>query len=216
MVGLDRNSVRTVHNGVPEQVDTPGPALRDGPVIGSLGRLDEQKGFDVLIRALAELPTARAVIVGEGPERGALEALAREVGVAERLELVGWRDDARAWLGSFDVFVLPSRLEGFPLAVVEAMLAGTPVVATDVASVSEAVLHGRTGLLVRPDDPAALAAAIGELLGDHDRGRALAGAARERAHERFTSAQMVRSYMGIYAGRPLRSPAGSAVPARPA
>jgi glycosyltransferase involved in cell wall biosynthesis len=199
MAGLEPNSVRTVYNGVPEHVDGPPPALRERPVIGSLGRLHEQKGYDVLVRALTELPDARAVIVGDGPERPALEARARALGVADRLELVGWRDDARAWLAAFDIFVLPSRYEGFPLSIVEAMLAGTPVVATDVASVPEAVLHRRTGLLVPPDDPAALASAIGELLRDADLGRALASAARERALERFTSAAMAREYMEIYA-----------------
>jgi glycosyltransferase involved in cell wall biosynthesis len=199
MVGLEPNSVRTVYNGVPEHVDARSPALRDSPVIGSLGRLHKQKGYDVLIRALADLPNARVVIVGDGPERPALEALARRLGVAEQLDLVGWRDDARAWLESFDIFVLPSRYEGFPLSIVEAMLAGTPVVATDVASIPEAVLHGQTGLLVRPDDHAALAAALGELLDDGDRRRAFATAARDRARERFTSAVMARQYMEIYA-----------------
>lgn len=200
MIGLEPNSVRTIHNGVPERADSPPPASPDGrPVIGSLGRLHEQKGYDVLIRALAELPDARAVIVGDGPDRPALEALAGQLGVADRLELVGWRDDAREWLASFDVFTLPSRYEGFPLSIVEAMLAGTPVVATDVGSVPEAVLHGETGLLVRPDDPAELAEALRELLDDDERRRTLASAARERARELFTSGAMVERYLDVYA-----------------
>lgn len=199
MAGLEGGSVGTVYNGVPEFSADPLPRSGDKLVIGSLGRLHEQKGYDVLIRALAELPEARVVIVGDGPERAALEALATRLGVADRLELVGWRGDARRWLASFDVFALPSRYEGFPLSIVEAMLAGTPVVATDVASIPEAVLHGRTGLLVRPDDPRELATALRELLGDEEQRRTLALAAQERARELFTSAVMARRFTEIYA-----------------
>ena len=199
MAGLERNSVRTVFNGVPEHQTGAPRLVRDGPIVGTLGRLHEQKGYDVLLRALAELPDAHAVVVGDGPERLALETLAARLCIAERVEFVGWHDDARAWLTSFDVFVLPSRYEGFPLSIVEAMLAGVPVVSTDVGSVPEAVLPGRTGLLVQPDDSAGLAAALGDLLGDEERRRALAEAARARAREQFTSAVMAQSFMEIYA-----------------
>jgi glycosyltransferase involved in cell wall biosynthesis len=200
MAGLPPGSVRTIYNGVPALAPSAAPARRlDGPVIGSFGRLHEQKGYDVLIRALASVPDVRLVIVGEGPLRTELEQLAERLGVSGRVELVGWRDDARSWLDAFDVFVLPSRFEGFPLSIVEAMLASTPVIASDVGSVSEAVLHERTGLLVPPEDPDALSAAIAALIADEERRAELAHAARERALEEFTSAVMARRFSELYA-----------------
>jgi glycosyltransferase involved in cell wall biosynthesis len=208
MVGLRHGSVRTIYNGVPEVPLDPLPRADNGLVIGSVGRLDVQKGFDVLIRALAQLPEARLVLIGDGPQRNELAALAAELAVADRVEMIGWRDDARRRLGSFDIFALPSRFEGFPLSIIEAMLAGTAVVATDIASIPEAVVHGQTGLLVRPEDPDQLAAALSELLYDGERRRTLADAARECAREHFTSAVMARRFIDLYAevltGRPPR------------
>ena len=212
MAMLRPHSIRTVYNGVPGDPGGEPRVHPHRPVIGSLGRLHEQKGYDVLVRALPEIPEAHVVIVGDGPERGALEALASELGVSDRLELVGWREDARAWLASFDVFALPSRFEGFPLAIVEAMLAGTAVVATDVGSVPEAVVHGRTGLLVDPDDASGLAAELRGLLADEDRRRAMAATAREVALERFSAAAMARAYTEIWA----EITTDGAAPARPA
>jgi glycosyltransferase involved in cell wall biosynthesis len=199
MLGLEQGSVTTIYNGVPEHSLPPKPRSHDGLVIGSLGRLDRQKGFDVLIRALAKLPEGRIVLVGDGPQRAELVALATELGLAERVEVVGWQVDARSWLASFDVFALPSRFEGFPLSIVEAMLAGTPVVASDIASIPEAVVHGHTGLLVDPDDADGLAAALRELLYDAERRRTLASAARRHARERFTSEIMARRFSELYA-----------------
>ena len=172
-VGLPPGSIRTIPNGVP-LVDLPAaPRLAAGAVIGSLGRFDEQKGYDVLVRALPQLPGVTAVLVGDGRDRGAVEQLAAAQGVADRLRVVGWSDEPRAYLAGFDVFVLPSRYEGLPLVVLEAMLAGLPVVASDVGSVAEAVVDGETGLLVRPDDPAAFAQAVGRVLADVDLRRRL-------------------------------------------
>src|SRR5205823_4013374 len=125
-----------------------GPRRADGPVIGAIGRLAPEKGYDLAIHALRDLPEATLVLVGDGSERERLEAIARELGVAERVQFTGWSDEPRRYLPGFDAFVLPSRQEGFPLAVVEAMLAGLPVVAADVGSVSEAVVDEETGYLV--------------------------------------------------------------------
>jgi glycosyltransferase involved in cell wall biosynthesis len=167
-------------------------------VIGSLGRLEPQKGYDVLVHSLSELPGVTAVIVGEGSERGRLVRLAERLGVSERLVLPGRSDDARRYLTIFDVFVLPSRFEAFPLAIVEAMLAEVPVVATDVGSVSEAVLEGQTGTLVARDDPSSLAGAVRDLLEDPQRARELGRRGREVAVERFTSAAMARAFEALY------------------
>ena len=198
-IGLPAGSVRVVHNGVPELgLAVQPPVSRDGPVVGSLGRLHPQKGYDVLVRALRELPDVHAVLVGDGDERPALERLAAELGVADRLHILGWQDDPRAFLTSFDVFVLPSRYEGFPLSVVEALQAAVPVVASDVGSVAEALDDERGGVLVRPGDPSALACAIRELLADPERRRRMGAHGRAVALERHTASAMASGFLAIY------------------
>ena len=197
-IGLPTGSVRTIYNGVPHSLPPPLARTRPGPVIGSLGRLVPQKSFDVLVRALPSLPRVTAVLVGDGPERVALESLASELGVADRLVVTGWSNNARAYLPTFDVFVLPSRLEGFPLAIVEAMLAALAVVASDVGSVAEAVHEGETGLLVPPDDAVELARALGVLLDDAELRRRMGDRGRIVAAERFTASAMARAFESLY------------------
>ena len=200
LLRLRPGSVRTIHNGVPDlKVSTDGFRSRSRPTIGAVGRLERQKGFDVLIRALPRLSGAHAVLVGDGAERGALESLATEVGVAERVHCVGWAEGPEEHLRSFDVFAFPSRLEGFPLAVLEAMLAELPVVASDVGSVAEAVIDGETGILVPAEDPDALAEALRSLLDEPERRRELGTRARALVLERFTAERMARSYEKLYA-----------------
>jgi glycosyltransferase involved in cell wall biosynthesis len=198
-VGLAHGSVISVPNGVPDR----GPTVRSPRrgadlVVGSLGRLDHQKGYDVLLRALPMVPGVRVEVVGDGPEAASLRQQARTLGVSDRFELAGWLDDPRPKLSHFDAFVLPSRFEGLPLAILEAMLAGLPVVASDVGSVAEAVVDGRTGLLVEPEDPVALAGALRRLTHDSDLRRSLGSAARAAAAERYTSTVMARSYEHLY------------------
>jgi glycosyltransferase involved in cell wall biosynthesis len=190
-------TIRSIHNGVRDRRLTQMPRPFAGPAVGSIGRLDSQKGYDVLLQSLADLPDVGAVIVGDGPERLRLEILAAELGVAERVEFLGRRADARDFLTAFDVFVLPSRFEGFPLVLLEAMLARLPVVATDVGSVTEAVRDGVTGLVVQPDDPRALAQAIRTLLDDPEKRRTLGEAGRRVALE-FSPARMARDFETLY------------------
>jgi glycosyltransferase involved in cell wall biosynthesis len=198
LVGLRHGSVRSIPNGVPdvrlERLSRPFA----GPTLGSLGRLDRQKGFDVLLRALEQLPQASLVLVGDGPERAPLEAQASAAGLTGRVLFAGWADDPRRHLTTFDVFVLPSRFEGFPLSVVEAMLAGLPVVASAVGSMPESVREEETGLLVPPEDPHALAAALRRLLDRTDLRSDLGRRGRELALERFTAAAMARSFEALY------------------
>jgi glycosyltransferase involved in cell wall biosynthesis len=169
-----------------------------GPIVGAIGRLEEQKGFDVLLRSLADVPDATLAVVGDGTERKPLQALAGALGVGERVVWAGWTSDPRAWLPAFDVFVLPSRFEGFPLALLEALLAECAVVASDVGSVAEAVRDRETGLLVPAEDPAALAAAVRQLLGDDGLRRQLGERGRRLVLERFTSEHMARSFRALY------------------
>jgi glycosyltransferase involved in cell wall biosynthesis len=196
MIGLRRRSIRTIHNGVRGMA-----AARAGGTtartLAAMGRLDRQKGYDVLLRALVELPETRAVIAGDGPERETLEQLARELGVAGRAEFRGWLDETGPLLRSSRALVLPSRFEALPLTVLEAMQAGLPVVASDVGSVREAVIDGETGLLVPPDDVPALVAAIRSVL-DPVRAAAMGQRARAVAARRFTTERMVREYELLY------------------
>ncbi len=199
IIGLPPGGVRTIHNGVPDLAVPRPPSRRDGQAtIVAVGRLSPQKGFDVLVRALALVPAARLVLIGQGEEERSLHALTRDVGVADRVSFQGWLDEPRHLLPSFDIFALPSRLEGFPLSVLEAQLAEVPVVASDVGSVAEAVIPERTGVLVPPDNPQALAAALNALLSDPGKRRRLARAGRELVLERFTATHMARGFARLY------------------
>jgi glycosyltransferase involved in cell wall biosynthesis len=198
LVGLEPGSVWTIHNGAPDLEFAPRERVNQGPVVGAFGRLEEQKGFDVLIRAVADLDGASLVLVGDGSERARLEDLARRVGVADRITWTGWQDDPRAYLPTFDVLAFPSRFEGFPLAILEALLGRSAVVASDVGSVGEVVVDGETGLLVPRDDPRALARAIRRLLDDAELRVRVGDAGRRLVLDRFTAEHMTRSFESLY------------------
>jgi glycosyltransferase involved in cell wall biosynthesis len=201
LVGLRAGTVRAIANGVPATAPEsaqPPATLASPPVIGSVGRLAEQKGYDLLVRALPALPAASLVLVGDGPARGDLERLAAELGVSGRLHVTGWTDDPRGYLAAFDVFALPSRWEGLPLGILEAMHAGLPVVACDVGSVAEAVRDGETGFLLAPDDLDALRERLRGLLADPRLARRLGERGRALATERFTDTAMARRYETLY------------------
>lgn len=198
LVGLPRDSVRTIHNGVPDEPPIVSRATRPKPLLGSIGRLEPQKGMDVLIRALAEVDDATLLVVGDGSERARLEELADAVGVSERVEWMGWSDTPRGYLGMLDVFILPSRNEGFPLALLEALLAGTAVVASDVGSVAEVIQDGETGLLVPPEDDMALAVALRRLLTDPELGRRMGERGRQTVLDHFTADHMARAFESLY------------------
>lgn len=171
----------------------------DAPIVGAVGRLDRQKGLDVLIEAFARLapahPQALLALAGAGPEEGALRALARARGLEARVRLLGHQRDVPAVLAALDVFCMPSRWEGFGLALAEALACGKPAVASAVDSLPEVL--GEAGLLVPPEQPAALADALGSLLTDPTRRAALTRAARARA-ERFSVERMVAAYDALY------------------
>jgi glycosyltransferase involved in cell wall biosynthesis len=207
IVGLESDSVLAVPNGVPE-VATPPPGRLDGgePIIGSVGRLSEQKGYDQLVRALATLPAAKLVLVGDGPQREALEGQAAKLGVGDRLHITGWTEQPRLHLPRFDVFALPSHYEGMPLGILEAMHAGLPVVATDVGSVADAVADGTTGYVVPAGDSEGLRDRLAGLLADAALRRRMGEQGRLRARSEFTAEVMARRYEELYRGllRPAR------------
>jgi glycosyltransferase involved in cell wall biosynthesis len=198
LLDLPSGSVRVIPNGAPEADGRPVPPPAAPPLVGSLGRLVPEKGFDLLVRAMASLPGVNVVLVGDGPARPALELLAAELGVGDRLVITGWRDDARGYLQGLDLFVLPSYFEGFGLAALEAMLAGRAVVATDVGGLGELVVPEVTGLLVRPGDAEALAGAIRSLLDDPATRERMGAEGRALARERYSPEAMARRFEVLY------------------
>ena len=174
----------------------------DRPTLLAVARLVRQKGLDILVQAMRPIkdsvPEARLLLAGDGPERPALERLARDLGLADSVSFLGHRDDVdhlmrRAW-----ILVHPSRWEGFGLVLLEAMKQGLPVVAARVSAVPEIVVPGATGLLVPPEDPRALAEAAIRVLGDERFRRDAGMRGFERLVERFSAERMARETAAIY------------------
>jgi glycosyltransferase involved in cell wall biosynthesis len=201
-VGLPAEKVEVIHYGLddlprPWGTNPPHDVPRDARVLLAVCRLEPQKGLDVALRALpgivAQHPDAQLVVLGEGPQRAELERLARSLGVPAHF--LGRVPDVTAWLRRAELLVHPARWEGFGLALLEAMLAARPVVATNVSSIPEIVVDGETGLLVPPDDAEALAVAITRVLDDPAdygaRGRA-------RAERDFSVAKMADRTLAVY------------------
>jgi glycosyltransferase involved in cell wall biosynthesis len=151
----------------------------DGPTLAFAGRLGPQKALGVALEAVAEVPSMSLVIAGDGPDRGALEARARDLGVDERTRFLGSvsRDVVLRLFRAADATVLSSSWENLPHTVLEALAVGSPVIATAVGGVPEVVRDGENGLLVPPNDADALAAALRRLLEDDELRRRLADAA---------------------------------------
>jgi glycosyltransferase involved in cell wall biosynthesis len=198
MIGLEQGSIRTIYNGIADVEIQSIPRPVPGTLVVAVGRLSRQKGFDVLLRALAELPGVSLLLIGDGPRRSELEQLRDELELGERVQMIGWVDDARPYLGAADLLAVPSRWEAFPLVIPEAMLAGLPVVAAKVGSIDEAVKDGETGLLVEADDAEALASALGRLAGDPELRAAMGRRGREVAREHLTAAQMAAAFESLY------------------
>jgi glycosyltransferase involved in cell wall biosynthesis len=168
------------------------------PLVLTPARLDEQKGLPVLLRAAADLPGVDFVLAGEGPERTSLEALAGEMGIADRVHFLGYRDDISQLLAACDVFALPSLYEGSSLAVLEAMAAGRPVVSSAIGGTDELIDDGADGLLISPGDATGLADALRHLLDDADLRTTFAQRARERVERDFTPTAMTQRVEAIY------------------
>ena len=172
----------------------------DATVCITVGRLVPVKGHCDLLQALPQIrdPGVILVFAGDGELRTDLESLASRLGVAERVRFLGWREDTAELLGMADLFVLPSHNEGLGLVLIEAMAKRLPVVATSVGGVPEVVAEGKTGLLVPPHAPEALARAVGELVGDPDLRRRMGEAGYRRAVERFSIDATARQTSDVY------------------
>jgi glycosyltransferase involved in cell wall biosynthesis len=175
----------------------------DSLVIGAAGRLVAEKGHGDLIRAAAALrerhPRLRVVIMGEGPQSGALAEQARAAGLAEVVRLVGFERQMPAALAALDIFCQPSLREGLPNAVLEAMAAGLPVVATAVDGVPEVVLEGETGYLVPPGDVPALRTRLDQLLSRSDLRHQFGRRARLLVEDQFSLSICRRSWEALLA-----------------
>ncbi len=201
-----------IHNGVELPVPPNGAEAQRvrhelgldarAPLLLTVGRLTAQKGHDVLLEAVpavqAQHADARFVCVGEGPELPRLQAQAASLGVTQAVRFLGHRSDVPALLAAADLFVLPSRFEGHPLAALEASALGVAVVGTRVCGLEEAVVPGETGLLVAPDRPEELASAILELLADGERRRRMGEAGRRFVARHYTAQQMAERTMALY------------------
>jgi glycosyltransferase involved in cell wall biosynthesis len=195
---LPPGTARVLYSGV-EHFETALTRQHAGPaVLGAVGRCAPEKGFDVLIRALAELPDCRLVLLGEGPTLPELTRLAEELDVAERVRFVGWVDPPWTAAWNFDAVVVPSRVEGFGLVALEAMRAGIPVIASRVGGIPELIEDGSTGLLVMPEDPSALAAAIRQLAEDPAQRSVMAKRGAASIVGRFGTEAMAQAYEEVF------------------
>lgn len=221
--GVDDDAIAVVRDGVdpaPFLADTTPPAAvraalgvpAGAPLVGAVGALVDHKGHEHLIDAMAWIDNERqdvwCVIVGDGANRAALQARIGRYGIGARTRLVGRRDDVPALLRALDVFAHPSVEEGMGQVVVEAMLAGAPVVASSAGGLPEVVDDGETGLLVPPGDGAALSRAILAVLRGRDRALARAEQARRVARDRFGVDAMISGTIAAYT-RLLGAPAAA-------
>jgi glycosyltransferase involved in cell wall biosynthesis len=205
--GIATGRVHTIANGIDVKAfEHAGPPeeLRASPgkVIGVVARLDLQKGFEYLLRAVRELANqfqdVKVVITGEGPDRKAIEQMIADSGLERRVTLAGQQSDMAAVYAAMDIFVLPSLNEGLPMTVLEAMAASRPVVATRVGAVPGVVRDDETGLLVAPRDAAGLRDALARLLAAPELCRQLAEQAHEWVGCHYTAQQMAMQYRLMY------------------
>jgi L-malate glycosyltransferase len=199
--GIDPSRVLTIYNGLDLAAWSAPPSLsksQERALITTAGHIRRVKGHDIFIKAAAsvirEFPHAHFSIAGDvlEPEFFAgLQALVTELGLEENFHFAGGITNLRDYLAAADIFVLPSRSEGFSNAIVEAMAASLPVVATNVGGNAEAVKHGITGLIVPPEDPESLAAAIKRLLADPAKAAEMGIAGRDLTAEQFTLEAMM-------------------------
>ncbi len=168
-------------------------------VIGSVGRLAAVKNYKLLVRAIAAIPGVDLVLIGDGPQRGQIEAEAAAAGICERVRLLGHREDVAELLPGLDVFVLPSLSEGMSNTLLEAMACGLPVVASRVGGNVELVRNGVTGILFPSEDAEALSTALRPLCADAGLRATMGLQGKRRAREQFGIDTMIDAYQSMYA-----------------
>jgi glycosyltransferase involved in cell wall biosynthesis len=207
--GIKQNRIAFIANGVPipERKAQPSLALEINKgkrvLIGTVARLSAEKGLNIFLEAAkqltAEFPEALFVIVGEGPERAVLEQQARMLGLEGKVIFAGARSDLGGVYASLDVFIMTSFNEGMPLALLEAMAAGLPVVATRVGAIPSLIPDASKGALIEPGSSAAIVQAITPLLRDGELRRRVGENAREHVRENFSAGRMAERYLQLYA-----------------
>lgn len=205
---LPANKIAVIPNGVDTWRFAPVPdadAIRrelgissTAPVVGTVAALRPEKNHELFLevarRVVEQLPTARFILVGDGPRRGPLEERARELGIAEKVHFLGSRNDVPRLLSAMDVFALTSHNEANPVSILEAMSATRPVVSTNVGSIFEAVREGKTGFLVPAGDPATFTERLVGLLVDPLLCQTMGAAGRQMVVERWSVDVMVQGY----------------------
>jgi glycosyltransferase involved in cell wall biosynthesis len=213
--GVPATHIRLIPNGVDVSRFRRQPTERHGRVVTMVANLRAEKGHDVLIDAapaiLAAHPDVEFLLAGDGPLADALAARARARGVADRIVFLGATANVPDVLARSDLFVLPSRSEALPNAVIEAMAAGLPVVASGVGGIPELIVHGETGLLAPPGDPHALAGAVDYLLDRPALAAAFGDAARDHVTREFGFGRLVERVEHLYLSA-IEQPADTAMP----
>ena len=170
-------------------------------IIGYIGQLINRKGLDVLLKAVSKLQDSlnwRLLIVGDGDLKHSLKDLAMKLGIGDRTHFLGFRKDRLALLKGFDVFVLPSRLEGIPRCLMEAMVARVPVIASDIPGCNDLVISQKTGMLFPVNDAQALAEKIEDIAANKTLRDTICIAARKLVEQKFSAVRMAREYESLY------------------
>ena len=207
--GVREEKIRIVRNGIDLRPFSGATAslrgliaVGESPTVGLVARLSPEKGVDIFLRAaslvLREIPAARFIVVGEGPEHAKLDALIEELGIRESVSLLGRRDDMPSVYVSFDLMVSSSRHEGLPMAILEGMASGLPYIATAVGDVPKIIQNGISGVLVRAEEVDVLASQMIALLQDPEARRRLGNAARRRVMDEFSAERMTSDYLNLY------------------
>lgn len=203
--GVRSHRIVLIRNGVdldPFQPAIQRPERQPHAVVGFVGRLSTEKGPDLFLQAAQQVlrthPNVEFVLAGEGSERTGLERLSRDLGIADKLRFLQYVDNMPVLYQKLDLFVSSSRREGLPIAILEAMASGVPVIATAVGEVPKIIDHGRTGLLAPPECAPALAEAMLQLLRNPRKREELSVAARQRMSEHFSLERMGADYLAFY------------------
>jgi L-malate glycosyltransferase len=204
---VPRSRCITIHNGItiPEQtrpeLERNFPDHSKAPVIGWVGRMVPVKGLSMLLKAVAEMPGSpppTLLLIGDGPERASLEQSAKSLGIADRVRFQGFVDDIWTFYYQMDLFVLPSLHEGIPIALLEALGAGLPVIASSVGGIPQVIGASGAGVLIESRSPSVWARTLIQTLNDPQKMKALGERARRHIQANFSVEEMARRYLAVY------------------
>jgi len=195
--GLDPNLLKEKNDGNDKELED-----REKTIVGTITRFSPQKDLKTFLRmanlVVKEIPDVEFMVIGDGEQREELQTLAESLGLRDHVRFLGYREDARDVLKSFDIFALSSLWEGLPIVILEAMAAGKPVVATAVDGVKEVVEHGKSGLLVDPQRPDLLAESVIQLINNPDQAKAMGRKGRKRLERLFSINRVINTVEQIY------------------